>query len=122
MDGSFQIGAEAVATPDTFRAVDPSTDALIEPPFSISSPDHVARACALADAAFDAFAETNPEQRARFLEAIAAGIEARGEALVARATQESGLRKHDSQASAGVPPVSCGCSPSTCAADAMPGW
>jgi alpha-ketoglutaric semialdehyde dehydrogenase len=91
MDGSFLIGATPVTSTDTFRAYDPSTDALIEPPFSVSTTDHVVQACALADAAFNDFRDTDPEARATFLETIAAKIEALGDELVARAVQESGL-------------------------------
>ncbi len=91
MDGSFLIGRESVTTPQTFQAYDPSTDALIEPDFSVSDVEHVTRACELADAAFDAYRDTDPEQRATFLETIAAKIEALGDELVQRAMQESGL-------------------------------
>ena len=90
MDGHFLIGAEAVTTTETFRAYDPSTGETIAPDFAISTPAHVARACTLADAAFDAFRETTPEARATFLEAIATRIEAI-DGLVERAMQESGL-------------------------------
>lgn len=91
MHGGFLIGAENVLTDETFRAENPSTDLAIEPAFSVASPAHVAQACALADAAFDAFRETDPAERAAFLETIAANIEALGDALVERAVLESGL-------------------------------
>lgn len=91
MDGSFLIGAEAVRTEEFFRAYDPSTNALIEPDFSVATPEHVERACALADAAFDSYRETTPEARAQFLETIAANIDALGDVLVARAMAETGL-------------------------------
>ncbi|MBB5716685.1 aldehyde dehydrogenase (NADP(+)) [Sphingomonas aerophila] len=91
MDGAFLIGRESVVTTETFQAFDPSTDQLVEPAFSVSTPEHVARACQLADEAFDTFRDTDPEARAAFLEAVAANIEALGDALVQRAVQESGL-------------------------------
>jgi len=91
MDGSFLIGGKAVTTEKMFRAYNPSTGSLMEPDFSISTTDHVAQACALADQAFDSYRETTPEQRAHFLETIAAGIEALGDALIERAAAESGL-------------------------------
>lgn len=91
MDGSFQIGARDVTRGETFRGVDPSTGAEIEPAFSIATDDDVAEACALAAAAFDTFRETAPEARAVFLETVAEKIEALGDALVERAMTESGL-------------------------------
>lgn len=91
MDGSFLIGAREVSSDEVFRGYDPSTNELIEPAFAISTPGDVAEACRLADAAFDSFRETDPEDRARFLEAIADGIDALGDELVQRAMQESGL-------------------------------
>lgn len=91
MDGSFLIGAQAVTGTETFRAFDPSTGEEIEPQFSVSTADHVALACRLAAEAFDRFRETTPEDRARFLEAIADRIDALGDGLVDRAMRESGL-------------------------------
>ena len=44
-------------------------------------------------AAFDAYRETSLEQRAHFLETIAAQIEALGDALIDRAVAETGLPK-----------------------------
>ncbi|HEX7848189.1 MAG TPA: aldehyde dehydrogenase (NADP(+)) [Sphingomonas sp.] len=91
MDGSFLIGAQAATGTQTFRAFDPSTGEQIDPPFYVSTPDHVAQACRLAADAFDTFRETSPEDRARFLETIADRIDALGDGLVERAMQESGL-------------------------------
>lgn len=48
-------------------------------------------ACALAEAAFDAYRETSPEARATFLETIADEIMNLGSALIERAHLESGL-------------------------------
>jgi NADP-dependent aldehyde dehydrogenase len=91
MDGSFPIGADRVTRPQTFAAIAPATGEALDPPFSISTEEDVARACELADAAFDRFRDLTPEDRARFLEEIAARIEALGDALVERAMAESGL-------------------------------
>jgi len=91
MDGHFLIGARAVTRKDGFSGVDPSRGEEIAPIFSVSTTEDVAEACRLAAEAFDAFRETTPDQRARFLEAIADRIEALGDALVTRAMQESGL-------------------------------
>jgi NADP-dependent aldehyde dehydrogenase len=91
MDGHFLIGERAVTTDETFDAYDPSRGETIAPAFSVSSEADVAEACRLAADAFDTYRETDPEERARFLETIADKIEAIGDALIERAMQESGL-------------------------------
>ena len=91
MDGSFPIGARSVTSDTSFEAIDPSTNAALDTAFAVSTPEHVAEACALADAAFDPFRETDPADRATFLETIASEIEAIGDPLIARAIEESGL-------------------------------
>ena len=91
MHGGFIIGQDLVTTPDTFRGQDPSTGQAIEPDFSVATPEHVARACELAEAAFDPFRALDPEARATFLDTVAERIEAIGDALIVRAMQESGL-------------------------------
>ncbi|HLZ79505.1 MAG TPA: aldehyde dehydrogenase (NADP(+)) [Sphingomonas sp.] len=91
LDGASLIGGEAVRGGDLFRAVDPSSGELIAPEFAGVGATEVARACELAAAAFDTYRETDPEIRARFLEAIADNIEALGDTLIQRAMAESGL-------------------------------
>ena len=54
--------------------------------FSTGTVDLVNRACEAAEDAFAAYAATSREDRARFLEAIADGIEARAEAITAKVT------------------------------------
>ena len=72
-------------------AFDPSTGRDVEPAFHHGDPTHVDAACAAAAAAFAEYRSTTSEQRAQFLEAIAANIEAITDAVVARATAETGL-------------------------------
>lgn len=91
LDGSILIGATGSTTEERFRAFDPATGEVLDPPFSAASAEHVAAACELADAAFDIFRETTPDARAVFLEAIAERIEGLGHPLIARAMAESGL-------------------------------
>lgn len=91
INGDLLIGGKRVATPDHFRAQSPESGATIDPPFAIATAEHVATACALADAALDVFRETAPKVRAAFLETIANGIEAIADPLAARAAQETGL-------------------------------
>ena len=86
--GKHLIGGEWVAGEATFKsspAHGPAHD------FAVGTPELVARACAAAAGAFDAYAATTREERARFLEAIADEIEARAEAITEIGTQESGL-------------------------------
>ncbi|HSV80608.1 MAG TPA: aldehyde dehydrogenase family protein, partial [Ramlibacter sp.] len=74
-----------------FQGVDPATGAPLAPAFAAASPEEVDLACGLAAEAFDAYRTTTGAQRADFLEAIASGIEALGDALVVRAMAETGL-------------------------------
>src|SRR3546814_1068080 len=88
MDGTFLIGGEAIARPQTFTAIAPSTGEILAPDFSISQPEDVASACRLAGEAFDVFRELAPSLRAEFLEAVANQIEALGEARSEEHTSE----------------------------------
>jgi alpha-ketoglutaric semialdehyde dehydrogenase len=91
MDGSSLIGARRVAGTSSFQGIEAATGTPLPGDFSITPPEAVEQACALAAAAFDTFRETTPEARANFLEAIAAALETRSEAIIARAMLESGL-------------------------------
>ncbi|TDF62718.1 aldehyde dehydrogenase (NADP(+)) [Cupriavidus sp. L7L] len=90
--GDMLIGAQAVrGTESTLQAINPATGETLGPDFHGGGQADVERACALAEAAFDTYRNTSSEQRAGFLDAIAAGIEALGDTLIERAHQESGL-------------------------------
>src|SRR3954469_24908430 len=90
--GDILIGAQRVSGGErSYRAVNPATGETLEPAFAFASPAEVERACALAWDAFHSYRETGPDERARFLEAIAANISSLGEALVERASAETGL-------------------------------
>jgi alpha-ketoglutaric semialdehyde dehydrogenase len=91
ISGAILIGASEAITTERFAAVDPSTGAVLEPSFSAAGAAEVDRACALAEAAFASFSETDPETRARFLERIADNIAGIGDALIERTMAESGL-------------------------------
>ncbi len=70
----------------------PEVYILILPAFGVSpAPPEVERACALADAAFDAFRSLGHSVRAQFLDAIAEEILALGAELLERAHQETAL-------------------------------
>lgn len=90
--GEMLIGASAVrGTQDTFHGINPATGETLSPAFHGGNAADVDRACQLAEAAFDTYRATTPEQRARFLESIAEGIEALGDELVQRAHAETAL-------------------------------
>jgi NADP-dependent aldehyde dehydrogenase len=92
LTGEMLIGATAIrGLGGRFQAINPATGETLEPAYESAGPAEVERACALADAAFDAYRETLPEARAQFLEAIADAIMALGEALIERAVAETGL-------------------------------
>ncbi|MEU7484425.1 aldehyde dehydrogenase (NADP(+)) [Streptomyces sp. NPDC042319] len=90
--GTMFLGAETVtATGTGIRSRDPRTGDELDPAYPTASPDDIARACRLADEAFDAYRATDPAQRARFLERIAHHLTLAGDALVERAELETGL-------------------------------
>jgi NADP-dependent aldehyde dehydrogenase len=92
LGGEMIIGwARVRGTEPEVRGHDPANGTALEPAYGGATAEHVEQACALADAAFDAYRETPLEQRARFLERIAERLLESGDALVERAMQESGL-------------------------------
>ncbi|SAL34912.1 aldehyde dehydrogenase (NADP(+)) [Caballeronia humi] len=92
--GEMLIGATAVRGSDaTLRAFDPARNADLEPVFGGGGAAEVARACELAEAAFESYRRAPLETRAQFLEAIADNIVGLGDALIERAHAESALPK-----------------------------
>src|SRR3954468_11874346 len=90
--GDILIGAQRVPGRErSFRAVNPATGETLEPAFAFAGPTEVERACNLAWDAFQSYRATGLEERARFLESIAANIMDLGDALVERACTETGL-------------------------------
>ncbi len=90
--GRSLVGAsDAAGKPGAFRAVNPAGNVPLDPTYGEAGQAEVDRACALAWAAFDGYRESSLEVRASFLEAIAAGILAIGDALVERAMAETAL-------------------------------
>jgi len=90
--GDMLIGASAArGTEDTFYGINPATGEKLEPAFQGGNANDIERACTLAEAAFDTYRATTPEQRARLLESIAENIEAIGDELIERAHAESAL-------------------------------
>ncbi len=92
LTGDLLIGASALrGGGEAFQASDPATGEALSPSYAGAEAAELERACALADAAFDAYRETSPEVRAGFLEAIAERIAGLGDELVERAVAETGL-------------------------------
>ncbi|WP_429499018.1 aldehyde dehydrogenase (NADP(+)) [Robbsia andropogonis] len=90
--GEALIGANAQrGTGASFKAFNPTTGETMEPAFASNTAADVDRAAALASAALDIYRETSPEVRAAFLERIGDEIVKLGDALIERATAESGL-------------------------------
>jgi hypothetical protein len=108
--GNFFVGAREASGRDTYRALDAANGAALEPPFQTATLADVDRACELASHAFEAFRNTDVEERARFLEAIADNIAGSGDELIVRAMTETGLprpRLEGERANVG----NCDCSP-----------
>ncbi|MBG6084296.1 aldehyde dehydrogenase (NADP(+)) [Zhihengliuella flava] len=75
----------------TVNGFDPSTNEALQPAYSLINEEQLAAATTAAAEAFDAFRSLDVETHAAFLEKIAENIEAVGEAIVARAMEETGL-------------------------------
>lgn len=86
--GKHLIAGHWVASDASFTSAPAQGDAHR---FSVATPDDVDRACVAAEEAFWSYGYTTRAERAAFLNAIAHEIEARGEAITAIGTQETGL-------------------------------
>jgi 2,5-dioxopentanoate dehydrogenase len=92
--GEMLIGRQAVRGEQALYAFNPATGAdIAEPVFGGGGVAEVKKACELAEQAFDTYRSLPLTVRAEFLERIADGITALGDALIERAQQESGLPK-----------------------------
>ncbi|WP_456027054.1 aldehyde dehydrogenase (NADP(+)) [Pseudomonas capeferrum] len=92
LTGKMLIGQQAISgNREAIRAINPATDAPLEPAYAGGGREHVEQACALAWAAFDTYRETSLAERAGFLDVIADTIEALGDELIERAMAETGL-------------------------------
>jgi alpha-ketoglutaric semialdehyde dehydrogenase len=90
--GAMYLAGEAVfGDAGSFRAVDPSDGAALDPAYRFAAGQLVARAAELAEAAFEPFRAAPVEQRARLLELAADEIDAVGDAAAERAHHETGL-------------------------------
>ncbi|MCP1199581.1 aldehyde dehydrogenase (NADP(+)) [Notoacmeibacter sp. MSK16QG-6] len=86
--GKHLVAGEWVAGPSTFRSEPASGEAY---DYAVGTPQLIDQACKAAEEAFWTYGYSSRSERAAFLEAIADEIEARGEAITAIGTSESGL-------------------------------
>ena len=84
----FQRGAAGGAT---LRGLNPATGEELSPVYYSASRADVDHAAGLAHDAFAVYSQTTGAERARFLRAIAANIEALGDELISRANAETAL-------------------------------
>lgn len=84
----FSRGSESDTT---FTAFNPATGEAVEPHFYSASFDELNKACELAEAARIAYGKVSGKDKAKFLRQIADNIEDLGDALIQRATLETGL-------------------------------
>ncbi|MDP6544534.1 MAG: aldehyde dehydrogenase (NADP(+)) [Phycisphaerae bacterium] len=77
--------------PETFTATNPATGETLPAVFHHATSGELDKACALADAAVEALEKKTPEEIAVFLDKVAEEIMNLGDALIARANQETGL-------------------------------
>lgn len=75
----------------TFRGVNPATNAELDPPYHDATFEEIDAAMKLAESAFVAYRRKSANDRAAFLNAIAAELEALGDELIAKAVQETAL-------------------------------
>lgn len=88
---SFIAGTQVRGEGGTLTPRAAATGASLSPDHGLVSVAQVEQAAEAAAEAFAAFRATSPTHRADFLEAIAAAMEADGEAIIATAVAESGL-------------------------------
>jgi alpha-ketoglutaric semialdehyde dehydrogenase len=92
ISGELLIGSQTARGEEpAYKGVQAATGEAMQPDFTSASKAQVAKACELADAAFDSYRETSPEARAQFLEAIADNLVALGDEWIERAMAESAL-------------------------------
>jgi NADP-dependent aldehyde dehydrogenase len=84
-------GVPVTGTGPEVRGFDPAAGTAVEPAYRHGDVSNVETACAAAAEAFPTYRATTSEQRALFLEAIAANLEASSTTLVGRAVTETGL-------------------------------
>ncbi|PTT63960.1 aldehyde dehydrogenase (NADP(+)), partial [Arthrobacter sp. HMWF013] len=88
---SLIAGQTVIGEGKTTFGFNPATNEQLDPGYSLITEDQLRKATAAAAEAFASFSTLDPESHAGFLEAIADNIEAIGEELIIRGSQETGL-------------------------------
>ena len=88
---SLIAGQPVAGDGKTAYGFNPATNEQLEPGYTLLTEEQLKAATTAAAAAYPSFSTLDPETHARFLEAIAANIEAIGEELITRAGLETGL-------------------------------
>lgn len=88
---SLIAGQHVAGEGKTAFGFNPATNEQLEPAYTLITEDQLTAATAAAAEAYLSFSTLDPETHAGFLDAIADNIEAIGEELITRATQETGL-------------------------------
>jgi alpha-ketoglutaric semialdehyde dehydrogenase len=92
LTGEMFLGADRVlGTAGVVHGLDPRTGEQLEPAYGLGTGADVARAATLAAEAFPVYRATGPEERAAFLDQVAANIDALGDVLVERVQRETGI-------------------------------
>jgi NADP-dependent aldehyde dehydrogenase len=92
LQGTSIIGFErGKQNGDAFRGVDAATGAALEPDYHAATETEVDQAVRFAHEAFETFRRATGETRAKLLNTIAENVEGIADAIVERATQETGL-------------------------------
>lgn len=105
--GKHLIAGEWVAGDATFSsepAHGPAHD------YSVGTPALVDAACIAAEEAFWSYGYSTREERAKFLNAIADEIDARGDAITEIGTQKPGCQRRGFRGNVAGPSASCACS------------
>jgi len=87
----FVAGVAEMGSGEPFAAIDPHSGAALAPSYAEAGADQIQRAAAAAGRDAMAYASTTAAQRAALLRAIADGLVALGDELVARVTAETAL-------------------------------
>ncbi|CUW46920.1 aldehyde dehydrogenase (NADP(+)) [Novacetimonas hansenii] len=91
LSGTLLIGQRDVGGDTHFHAINPATNAHLEPAFACATSADVDTACRLASDAFDPYRAVSFEKRAVFLERIASCLAKNADAIIARAGAETAL-------------------------------
>src|SRR3990170_253877 len=89
--GDLFVAGRRLTTEERFQGVNPATGESLPVSFSVAGPSEVEVACRAAAEAFEQIRAMPPKRRAELLEGIADALNERGERLIERAGQETGL-------------------------------